>query len=109
MQDNDTLIELLQITSKLASQIDSMDQRMSKIEGVLLNDVRQDQRLAAIEQSLERGNQKFMKIEDRVAKIENAEGDKAKNFMKRITTYVLTALLGLFLGSLKDILAVIFN
>lgn len=100
MNDNDTLIQLFQLTSKLSAQMEAMDKRMSKIEAVVSNDVRQDERIASIEQSLRRGNEKFASIEDRLSILENTEGNKAKTIIKTVGNYLLTACSGFVLSAL---------
>lgn len=67
---------------------------MNKIEDVVSNDIKQDQRLKSVELSLQRGNQRFQEIEGRLNMLEDAEGNKAKTIMSKIISYVATALLG---------------
>lgn len=93
METEDTMMQLLQLTSRLSTQIESLDKRMAQIENVVTNDVRQDQRLMEIEKSLGRGNQKFIEIEKRINKLEDAEGDKAKGWLHTFTNYILTGAL----------------
>ncbi len=94
MTDMDsTLQELLKVTSKLVGQVDSIDKRMDKIENVVMNDIRQDERLSSIEQSLRRGNEKFLAIEARLNNLEDADGNKAKGVLKTTGSYILTTLL----------------
>lgn len=88
-----TLRELLKVTSKLVGQVESIDKRMDKIEDVVTNDVRQDERLTNIEKSLHRGSAKFSSIESRLNNLEDADGNKAKNVLKTVGSYVLTTLL----------------
>ena len=88
-----TLRELLKETSKLVGQVESIDKRMDKIEDVVTNDVRQDERLTNIEQSLHRGSVKFSSIESRLNNLEDADGNKAKNVLKTVGSYVITTLL----------------
>lgn len=94
MDDTETTLrELLKVTSKLVGQVESIDKRMDKIENVVTNDVRQDERLTNIEQSLRRGNEKFLSIESRLNNLEDADGNKAKNVLKTVGSYVITTLL----------------
>lgn len=88
-----TLQELLKVTSKLVGQVESIDKRMDKIESVVMNDVRQDERLSSIELSLKRGNDKFQALEDRINALEDADGNKAKGVLKTTGSYILTTLL----------------
>ena len=99
MNTDETLIQLLQITSKLSTQVETMDKRMSKIESVVSNDIRQDERLSSIEQSLRRGNEKFASIEGRLNALEDVDGNKAKNVLKTVCNYILTAVLGFITAS----------
>lgn len=94
-----TLQELLKVTSKLVGQVESIDKRMDKIESVVMNDVRQDERLASIELSLKRGNDKFQTLEGRINALEDADGNKAKNILKSVGNYILTAVLGFIVAS----------
>lgn len=95
-----TLQELLKVTSKLVGQVDSIDKRMDKIENVVMNDVRQDERLSSIEQSLRRGNEKFSSIESRLNSLEDADGNKAKGVLKVVGSYVLTTLLSFCIAAI---------
>lgn len=100
MEDSEsTLRELLQLTAKLSGQVESIDKRMDKIENVVTNDVRQDERLSSIEQSLRRGNEKFVSIETRLNALEDAEGNKARNILKTTGNYLLTAALGFIISA----------
>lgn len=100
MDDTDkTLRELLQLTSKLAGQVESIDKRMDKIENVVTNDVRQDERISAIESSLHRGSEKFASLEQRISALEDVDGDKAKQALKTVGNYLLTALVGFILSA----------
>lgn len=100
MDDTETTLrELLKLTAKLSGQVESIDKRMDKIENVVTNDVRQDERLASIEQSLRRGNEKFASIEARLNTLEDAEGNKARNVIKSISNYLLTAALGFIISA----------
>ena len=102
MNDTDTLVQLLQLTSKLSTQVESMDERMRKIESVVSNDIRQDERITTIEDSLKRGSAKFKEIEVRLKNIENADGEKAKNIVRAVLNYALSA------GALFLLAALIF-
>ena len=94
MDDTETTLrELLKVTSKLVGQVELIDKRMDKIETVATNDVRQDERLTNIEQSLHRGHAKFLAIESRLNKLEDADGNKAKNVLKIVGSYVVTTIL----------------
>lgn len=91
MDNNETLIQVLQITSKLSAQFETLNARLDKIESVATNDVRQDQRLTSIEESLQRGHTRFGNIEDRLKVLESAEGNKAKSVLKTVYSYLITA------------------
>lgn len=99
MNEQDTLIQLLKITERLSAQVDSMDVRLSKIESVVNNDIRQDQRLSVIESSLARGTSKFAAIEDRLRTLEEAEGKKAKAVVTEVIKYIGTAAAGFILAA----------
>ena len=101
MNDTDTLVQLLQLTSKLSTQVESMDERMRKIESVVSNDIRQDERITTIEDSLKRGSAKFKEIEARLKNIENADGEKAKTIVRAVLNYALSAGAGFLLAALS--------
>lgn len=94
MDTNDTLIQLLKNVERLSTQFDTMDSRLSKIESVVNNDIKQDQRIGSIEISLQRGNAKFQKIEDRLNALEDADGNKAKKLVSQVVSYLITLVLG---------------
>lgn len=98
MEVQDTLVQLLQITERLSTKVDQLDKRMSKIESVVNNDIRQDQRLDQIELSLKRGNEKFRELEDRLDTLEGIEGERAKKVMAKVVGYIGTTMLG-FIGA----------
>lgn len=100
MNEQDTLIQLLKITERLSAQVDSMDVRLSKIESVVNNDIRQDQRLSVIESSLARGSSKFTSIENRLRVLEEAEGKKAKAVVTEVIKYVGTTIMGFILAAI---------
>ena len=81
---DDVLIKLLQLTSQVTEKVDSLDKRMNKIESVVTNDIRQDQRLEDIETSLKEGDERFTAIENRLDVLE-------KSIIKTICNYLLTA------------------
>lgn len=102
MDDTDkTLRELLQLTSKLAGQVESIDKRMDKIENVVTNDVRQDERISSIEASLHRGSEKFAALEHRIDILEDADGNKAKSVLRVVGNYLLTACIGFIIASIS--------
>lgn len=105
MDTNDTLIQLLKNVERLSTQFDTMDTRLLKIENVVNNDIRQDQRLSSIETSLQRGNAKFQKIEDRLNALEDAEGNKAKRLVNQVVSYLITAVLGFAVSAVMFYLA----
>jgi predicted nucleic acid-binding Zn-ribbon protein len=95
-----TLQELLKVTSKLVGQVESIDKRMDKIENVVANDVRQDERIASIESSLHRGSEKFAALEQRIGVLEDADGNKAKQALKTVGNYLLTAIAGFIISAI---------
>lgn len=99
MDTNDTLIQLLKVTERLSTQMKTLDERLSKLESVMSNDIKQDQRLNSVEISLQRGNQKFINIEERLKALESLEGDKAKKMWNQIISYGLTTLLGFIVSA----------
>lgn len=93
MNEQDTLIQLLKTTERLSTQMDSIDTRLTKIESVVNNDIRQDQRLGVIELKLN-------DIERRIRTLEEIDGKKAKTIVTEVIKYVGTAVMGFIIAAI---------
>lgn len=85
------ILELLRLTSRLAEKVDGLDSRMNKLECIIVNDVRQDQRLESVEETAMGCSSRFIRIEERINSLEDMEGNKAKGLLSSVGKQLLTA------------------
>jgi len=107
MNVEEQLIELVKIVSDIVPKVDTIQKAVDGVPQLLQ---KHDTRLDQIENSLQRGNQKFDKIDTRfdkvdarIDKLEQADGDKAKNVLRTIGNYLLVAIAGAILANIPDI------
>ena len=104
----DTMLKLVQAVSELTTKVDAIQE---DIKGMPMLLQKHDTRLDQIDISLQRGNQKFEKIDnkfdkldERLDKLEQADGEKAKSTLRTICSYGLTALLGAIVANIPTII-----
>ena len=99
-----TIVELLRNTSKLTMQVQMLNEQISKLGDVTTNDIRQDQRIASIEESLHRGNEKFRELSDRIDALEDEKNARARNILNIVWRYILTAIVGAVIANIGNII-----
>lgn len=100
-----TIVELLRNTSKLTMQVQMLNEQISHLSDIATNDVKQDQRISNIEESLRRGNEKFKRTDDRLAALENEKNERARNILTVVWRYILTAIVGAIIANTGNIIA----
>ena len=107
------ILTLVKGVSELTSKVDAIQTSLKDVpQRISVHDTRLDQ----IEISLQRGNQRFTKMDDkfdkfdaRLDKLEQAEGEKAKTTMTTIRNYIITALAGAVLSNIPTIISALSN
>lgn len=102
MDDNTMESKILQLCEGVATintKMDTMQRDIDEMKKMQTTVSSHTTRLEQIDLSLQRGNQKFLKIDDkfdaidaRLDKLEQASGERAKALIKTVGTYLLTAL-----------------
>lgn len=100
-----TIVELLKNTSKLTAQVQMLNEQISHFSDVAANDVKQDQRISNIEESLHRSNEEFKRTDDRLTALENAKNERARNILTIMCRYMLTAIVGAIIANTGNIIA----
>lgn len=105
------LLTLVKSVGELTSKMDNVQQKLDDISRVQERVSNHDTKLDQITLSLQRGEQRFLKIDEkfdkldvRLDRIERAEGDKAKDVLGRIWQYVLIALVGAVVSNIPTII-----
>lgn len=108
MNVEEQLIELVKIVSDIVPKVDTIQKAVDGVPQLLQ---KHDTRLDQIENSLQRGNQKFDKIDSRfdkvdarIDKLEQADGDKAKGVLRTIGNYLLVAIAAAVLSNIPAII-----
>lgn len=111
MNVEEQLIELVKIVSDIVPKVDTIQKAVDGVPQLLQ---KHDTRLDQIENSLQRGNQKFDKIAERfdkvdarIDKLEQADGDKAKSVLRTIGNYLLVAIAAAVLSNIPAIINVL--
>lgn len=100
-----TIVELLRNTSKLTMQVQMLNEQISRLSDIATNDIKQDQRISNIEESLRRGNEKFKRTDDRLTALENEKNERARNILTIVWRYILTAIVGAIIANIGNIIA----
>ena len=104
------LIEVLQHTSKLSTQLESVQatmadlmNRLEKVEDHGTKITLLEERMNNVDKMLRQGSEHFDKLDKEVNALQDAEGDKAKQTLKSIWNYILIAIVGAVLSNLGNI------
>lgn len=110
MEDK-TIMELIKAITKQEEQLKNVAERMANLEERMVrfetlqeSNIKQDERIAQILTRLEQGNSHFDKIETRLTKLEMADGKKAKDLWKQITSIFVAAITGAIIGNIGGII-----
>ena len=105
------LLTLVKSVGELTTKVDTIQQKLDEISKIQERVSSHDIKLDQITLSLQRGEQRFLKIDEkfdkmdvRLDRIERAEGDKAKDVLGRIWQYVLIALVGAVVSNIPTII-----
>ena len=100
-----TIIELLRNTSKLTMQVQMLNEQIDHLSNIATNDIKQDQLISNMAESLRRGNEKFKRIDDRLTALENEKNERARNILSIVWRYILTAIVGAIIANVGNIIA----
>ena len=105
------LLTLVKSVGELTSKMDNVQQKLDDIGKVQERVSNHDTKLEQISISLQRGDQRFLKmdekfdkLETRMDSLEQAEGNKAKDTMQKIWQYVLIALVGAVIANIPTLI-----
>ena len=104
MNVEEQLITLIKGVSDLTAKIEEVQKSVDDMREMSKTVSVHATRLGQIEESLQRGNKKFDKIEDRLTILEKAEGEKAKTRIQTVGQYMLTALVGAIIANIPTII-----
>ena len=104
MNVEEQLITLIKGVSDLTAKIEEVQKSVDDMREMSKTVSVHATRLGQIEESLQRGNKKFDKIEDRLTILEKAEGEKAKTRLQTVGQYMLTALVGAIIANIPTII-----
>lgn len=100
------ILQLCEGVAAINTKMDVMQKDIDEMKNVQTTVTSHTTHLEQIDLSLQRGNQKFLKIDDkldaidvRLDKLEQASGERAKAIVKTVGTYLLTALCGFILSA----------
>lgn len=92
------ILQLCEGVAAINSKMDAMQRDIDDVKKIQSTVSTHTTKLEQIDASLQRGNQKFSKIEDKMDKfdgrldaLEKAEGERAKSVLKTVGTYLLTS------------------
>jgi tetrahydromethanopterin S-methyltransferase subunit G len=109
--DDDKFIKLIETITEntvkldgVTSNINSLDQRMMKLETLREQDIKQNEKIEQILISLKTGTQHFEKIDKRLDALENKDGETAKKVWKTIGGIFLAAICGVIISNIGNII-----
>lgn len=109
MNIDEEVIKLVDAVGQLSAKVDSIQADLKGMPALIQ---RHDSRLDQIDLSLQRGNQKFSKMDEkleridaRLDKLEQADGEKAKNTIRTVSQYVLVAIAGAIITNIPAIIS----
>lgn len=102
------ILQLCEGVAAINTKVDVVQKDIDEMKKVQTTVTSHTTHLEQIDLSLQRGNQKFLKIDDkfdaidaRLDKLEQAGGERAKTILKTVGTYLLTALCGFVLSAIS--------
>lgn len=105
MDEQEILHQLLQLTSRLSTQVEMLTNRLDKFEACITNDALQDQKLQYLEEEMSEEHGEILSLEKRVDELEDAEGNRAKSYLKTVAGYLTSAGVGFILSAIGYYLA----
>jgi hypothetical protein len=111
VMDNEHVIELIKAISEqgahlklLSEAIAKIDERMTKLEALREQDIKQNEKIENIITRLQEGSGHFDKIDERLLALEMQEGKKALDLKKQIAGIVVAVIAGAILSNLGTVL-----
>lgn len=101
------MLQLCEGVASINTKMDTMQKDIDDMKKMQSTVSSHTVHLEQIDISLQRGNQKFSKIDDkfdsideRLDKLERVEGERAKSIVRTVGTYLLTAGMGFILAAI---------
>ncbi len=105
--DNEQILELIKAIATQGTKLDivaqsmaKVEERLSKLETLREQDIKQNEKIEQILNRLDKGNSHFDKIEARLIKLEQAEGKKAKEIVKQVVSIFIATVVGAIIANL---------
>lgn len=105
------IMNLVEITTRLSTQVDSLNEKIDNINGRLSmigelskNEVEQDMRLTHIEKLTSNHTKDIFTLEERIDILEHANGERAKNAWKTVGNYLLVAVASVLISNIGSII-----
>lgn len=109
--DDKAIVELIKAITKQEEQLkninesmNKLEERMARFEAVQESDIKQNERIAQILTRLEQGSEHFEKLDNRVTKLEMADGRKAKDLWKQVIGVFIATGAGAIIGNIGGII-----
>ena len=100
------ILQLCEGVSSINAKIDTMQKDLDAVKAVQNTVTAHTTHLEQIDLSLQRGNQKFQKLDARIDKVdgrldklEQVAGERAKSIIKSVGQYLLTATVGFIISA----------
>jgi DNA repair ATPase RecN len=111
MNVEEQLVKLIEGVSSLTTKVDSVQKSVEDMKTIASTVAAHGSAIGEIKESLLRGNKKFDKIDtqlekvdERLDKLERADGEKAKITIKTIVQYLLVAVVGAIVSNIPIII-----
>lgn len=96
----DRIMEMMQAIAELSAQVSVINNRMGRLEELIEDSIKQEQRLNALEESLDRAHSRISKNNIRLDVLEKAGGKRAQSVVNAVLKYIGTAILGFLVATI---------
>jgi DNA repair ATPase RecN len=108
--NDEQILELIKATERTGTKLDQVtnsivkiEERLSKLETLREQDIKQNEKIEQILNRLQQGNEHFDRIEKRIAALEQADGKRAKELVKQVSSIFIATLVGAIIANLGNI------
>ena len=105
------IMDLVEITTRLSTQVDNLNEKIDNINGRLSmigelskNEVEQDMRLSHVEKLVSNHTKAIFTLEERIDVLERSNGERAKNAWKTIGNYLLVAVASVLISNIGSVI-----
>lgn len=109
--DDKTIMELVKNSTEQRTLLASLTEDVTEIKGQLKKfetlqeqQIKQNGQLTQMLERLQRGSEHFDRIDERLTRLELADGEKAKSLQKQIMGIVIAAVMGGIIGNIGGII-----